>query len=84
MARSDYVRSQQLAAGGDEEFAALIMAAMRLADTHNAEVLQAAFPDIWAELYARYHAPGGVLEADRVDAGELLVVEIPVGGSVHG
>ncbi len=43
-------------------FYALIMAAMRQADTDNTEKLKSAFPDIYEELTKRYHAPGGVLE----------------------
>ena len=54
--RYDYMRSQQLSA---EPFYALIMAAMRGADTANLAKLRAAFPEVWAELQARYHAPGG-------------------------
>lgn len=49
----------------DPPFYALLMAAMRKADTRNAELLQAAFPDTWAELQARYDAPGGVLPDER-------------------
>ena len=42
-------------------FYALIMAAMRQADSDNRELLCDAFPEVWNELQARYHAPGGVL-----------------------
>lgn len=38
-------------------FYALIMAAMRQADTANAAKLQQAWPEVWAELDARYNAP---------------------------
>lgn len=48
----------------DPPFYALIMAAMRKADTDNMFKLQRAFPETWHELHLRYHAPGGVLEAD--------------------
>ncbi len=50
----------------DYPFYALIMAAMRQADTDNARALKHIFPNIWAELDARYHAPGGVLEGEAV------------------
>ena len=40
------------------------MAAMRKADSTNAAILRAAFPDVWADLQARYEAPGGVLDTD--------------------
>lgn len=43
---------------------ALIMAAMRRADSFNARILQAAFPELWAETQARYDAPGGRLPGD--------------------
>lgn len=45
-------------------FYALIMAAMRQADTANAERLRHMFPVVWDELQARYHAPGGLLPGD--------------------
>jgi len=40
------------------------VAAMRKADTPNTAKLKAAWPDVWAELDARYNAPGGVLPED--------------------
>jgi hypothetical protein len=49
----------------DSPFYALIMAAMYRADSINAEKLAAAFPETWAEVNARYHAPGGVLEGEE-------------------
>ena len=45
-------------------FYALIMAAMYGADSDNIVKLRAAFPDVWSELDARYHAPGGMLEGE--------------------
>lgn len=45
-------------------FEALIMAAMRAADTTNLALLREAWPDVWNELEARYNAPGGVLDGD--------------------
>jgi len=56
----DYEISRQLTASG-LPFFGLIMAAMRQADTDNAAALREAFPETWAELQARYHAPGGIL-----------------------
>lgn len=47
-------------------FYALIMAAMRQADTTNADLLRTAFPDVWDELDARYNAPGGLLPHEKV------------------
>jgi len=49
----------------DTPFYALIMAAMRRADSQNLSLLQAVFPDTWIELQARYNAPGGAMEADQ-------------------
>lgn len=61
MSQYDYGVSKKLV---DVPFYALIMAAMRDADTYNLEALQNAFPDTYQEMMARYHAPGGVLELD--------------------
>lgn len=53
----------------DRPFYALIMAAMRQADTLNLEKLQRAFPLTWAEFERRYHAPGGRLPEDGPSSG---------------
>jgi hypothetical protein len=50
----------------DPPFYALIMAAMYRADSSNAEKLAEVFPETWAEVNARYHAPGGVLKGEQV------------------
>ena len=60
----DYEASQQLLAQRDWPFYALIMAAMRKADSDNATRLREAFPWTYDELYARYNAPGGVIKGD--------------------
>ena len=49
----------------DPPFYALIMAAIRKADTHNAEKLRAMWPEVVEEFTARYNAPGGELDGDR-------------------
>lgn len=49
----------------DPPFYAVIMAAMRQADTRNGELLREAFPDTWEELDARYRAPGGLLPGEH-------------------
>ncbi|QEA10854.1 hypothetical protein [Mycobacterium phage Weirdo19] len=67
MSMFDYRVSRELAAT-DPPFYALIMAAMRKADTQNAARLRAVFPEVWAEFEARYHAVGGVLPTDDPDA----------------
>ncbi|HYX43192.1 MAG TPA: hypothetical protein VE821_15910 [Pyrinomonadaceae bacterium] len=46
-------------------FAAVIMAAMRQADSCNLEALKAVFPEIWDEFIARYRAPGGMLPGEH-------------------
>jgi hypothetical protein len=71
----DYRESNRF--GPDPNFYALIMAAMRKADTVNAIKLRTAFPDVWDEVQARYWAPGGVIEGDpprlleRIALGEI-------------
>jgi hypothetical protein len=42
-------------------FYAIVMLAMRRADTDNLERLKTVFPEIHKELVARYNAPGGCL-----------------------
>jgi len=64
MSRYEYEKSKTY----DPDFYALIMAAMRQADTFNAEKLRAAWPDVWDELQARYNAPGGYLPGETVPA----------------
>jgi len=49
----------------DAPFFALIMAAMRKADSFNIERLRVAFPETYRELTARYNAPGGRLPGDN-------------------
>lgn len=50
----------------DYSFYALIMAAMRQADSDNIVKLMDAFPDVWSELRNRYNTPWGILPGDRV------------------
>ena len=65
MSLYDYEAGQQLMLA-DPPFYALIQAAMRKADTDNLEKLTWAWPDVWLELQARYHAPGGLLPGEIV------------------
>lgn len=71
MSLYDYTVSRHLVG---TSFDALIMAAMRGADTTNLALLREAWPDVWNELEARYNAPGGVLDGDpeyvKAQAGE--------------
>lgn len=63
MSLFDYECSKNVAAL-DVPFYALIMAAMRQADTQNAALLRASWPQVWDELDARYNAPGGRIEGE--------------------
>ena len=64
MSYYDYRSSLSIAAQ-DYPFYAVLMAAMRQADTDNLEKLRAAFPEVYAELQARYNAPGGTLPGEQ-------------------
>lgn len=64
MSRFDYEQSKRIAAEG-YSFYALIMAAIRQADTENAAKLRRAFPETAEELQTRYDAPGGFLPGER-------------------
>lgn len=64
MSRFDYQASKRIDAE-QYPFRALIMAAMRRADTNNAALLQRAFPQVWTELQLRYEAPGGFLPGEQ-------------------
>ncbi len=64
MSFHEYQESRQLERA-DVSFYGLIMAAMRRADTDNLQLLRGAFPKVWDELQARYHAPGGILQGER-------------------
>jgi len=68
MSRYDYEASQRISRE-DWPFYALIMAAMRQADTDNLEGLKLVFPMVWKELYERYNAPGGILPSDTQKGG---------------
>ena len=63
MSHYDYTISRAISAQ-DPSFYALVMAAMRQADTTNAALLREAFPQTWDELQARYNAPGGLLAGE--------------------
>jgi hypothetical protein len=63
----DYEASKVIVQNGFP-FYALVMAAMRQADTRNMARLEQAFPDVAAELRVRYNAPGGVLPGEQVSA----------------
>ena len=62
--RYDYLQSQKIASEG-YYFYALLMAAMREADSDNTDKFRLMWPDVWDELQARYNAPGGLLEGEK-------------------
>lgn len=62
MSLVSYLQSKEISGQRDWDFSSLVMAAMRKADTGNFTALALAFPDIAAELQARYDAPGGALD----------------------
>ena len=64
MSKYDYDMSRQLV-HDEPPFYALIMAAMRAADSENLERLRSIFPGVYEELVSRYNAPGGILPSDR-------------------
>jgi hypothetical protein len=66
MSLYDYEQSRKLGATG-QPFYALIMAAMRQADTDNLTRLRIGFPEVYGELEARYSSPGGMLPGERDD-----------------
>lgn len=71
MSLFDYRQSLTLSAE-DPTFAALVMALMRKADTFNRRLIDECWPDISAEMQARYNAPAGLL------AGETAPEELRV------
>lgn len=64
MSLHEYEQSKVIAME-DYPFYAIVMAAMRQADTYNLQLLENAFPGTLRELQERYNAPGGILEGDR-------------------
>src|SRR5450756_495887 len=77
MSHFDYVASRNLEAE-QYPFYALIMTAMRQADTHNQMLLETVFPGVWQELRARYDAPGGVLPTDVPALIDIEVRELSI------
>jgi hypothetical protein len=66
MSYYDYRESQRIARE-DYPFYALIMAAMRQADSSNVEMLRQCWPETWNDLQARYMAPAGFLPNEWED-----------------
>lgn len=65
MSLYDYEKSKAIDRDIDPPFYALIMAAMRKADSTNIQLLRAAWPEVYAEFEARYNAPGGLLPGEQ-------------------
>lgn len=61
MSYHEYLESEKL---NRVTFYALIMAAMRKADSVNIYKLARAWPEVYKEFKERYNAPGGKLEGD--------------------
>ena len=64
MSHFDYQASKKIAMQ-DYPFNGLVMALMRQAGSGNLAKLKRAWPEVWAELDARYNAPGGLLDNER-------------------
>lgn len=64
MSLADYEESKRLSSG-DPSIYALLMAAMRKADTENLDKLKRCWPDTLAELQERYNSPGGLTVSER-------------------
>jgi len=70
MSLDDYTVSRDLVAD-DTPFYGLVMAAMWRADPENLVKLINAWPEVYAEFDARFHATRGRLPGDSVENGEL-------------
>jgi hypothetical protein len=65
VSRHDYLTSSTLENHG-HTYTTLIMTAMRQApDTQDLDLLRDAYPDIWAELMARFHHVSGYLPGEH-------------------
>ena len=71
MSYYDYRMSQEISSK-DHPFYALIMAAMRQADTDNSVKLKLTWPEVWDELQQRYWAVGGTLEGELPEGVQSL------------
>ena len=66
MSYYDYQVSKKISME-DYPFYALIMAAIRQADSENREKLKEAFPSTYKEFFLRYNAPLGLLENEKAE-----------------
>ena len=67
MSLHEYQTSKEISMQ-DWPFYALIMAAMRQADSENISRLRVAFPWVWDELQSRYWAPNGCITPEEVES----------------
>lgn len=74
MSLHEYLCSQAIGAE-DPPFYALLFAMIRQADSDNTEKIRRCWPEKFAEMRARYNAPGGVLPGDE-DRPPDVVVEV--------
>lgn len=81
MSLHEYLCSQAISRE-DPPFYALLFAMIRKADSENVTKIRAAWPEQWAEMQARYHAPGGVLPEDNVDLETLGRQRVEISGKV--
>lgn len=68
MSLYDYMKSKEIAAK-DYPFYAILMAAMRQADSINTAKLKGVWPEVWKELQDRYNAPHGILYTEEPKEG---------------
>jgi hypothetical protein len=65
VSRHDYLTSSTLE-NHNHTYTTLIMTAMRQAlDIEDLDLLRAAYPDVWAELMARFHTINGYLPDEQ-------------------
>lgn len=86
MSREDYLLSRELAAMVDDaHYYALIMAAIRSADSDNLRKIRHAWPEVYEEFNQRYHAPASLLPGETDEAngiarladGRLVALDSP-------
>jgi len=49
----------------DDDYYGVVQGLMRMSDSDNILKLQRAFPEVHAELVARYNAPGGIFPGEE-------------------
>lgn len=77
MSLYSYYESKKIAKV-DYNFDALIMAALRKADSFNTTKLRLAFPEIFEEFFKRYNSPAGVIDNEDLHKGLDLMKQMGV------